>query len=129
MKLRPRTLFFMLAGAVACGVVLLTARRDAGTGSNADITRNVETPTTLPDPEHFIECSNVVVVSVSADASEAGLEVLKEGGNAVDASIATLFALVAAYPAAGNIGGGGFMVVHPGPGGEGPVVFDYRECA
>jgi gamma-glutamyltranspeptidase/glutathione hydrolase len=69
-----------------------------------------------------------MVVSVSAPASEVGRDVLKKGGNAVDAAVATAFALAVTYPAAGNVGGGGFMLVHPGGKGE-PVVFDYRETA
>jgi gamma-glutamyltranspeptidase/glutathione hydrolase len=69
-----------------------------------------------------------MVVSVSGAGSEAGLEILKKGGNAVDAAVATAFALAVTYPQAGNIGGGGFMVVHPG-GGAQPVVIDYRETA
>jgi gamma-glutamyltranspeptidase/glutathione hydrolase len=68
-----------------------------------------------------------VVVSVSAPASEAGLAVLKEGGSAVDAAVATAFALAVTHPAAGNIGGGGFMLVHPPKGA--PTVFEYRETA
>ena len=71
---------------------------------------------------------NGMVVSVSVQASDAGLQVLKSGGNAVDASVATAFALAVTFPAAGNIGGGGFMVVHPAPHGE-PIVFEYRETA
>src|SRR5438552_1858462 len=69
-----------------------------------------------------------MVVSVSAPASEAGVAILKQGGNAVDASVAVAFALAVTYPAAGNIGGGGFMVVHPGDGGD-PLVIEYRETA
>src|SRR5262245_59600478 len=68
---------------------------------------------------------NGIVVSVSAPASEVGLAVLKKGGNAVDAAVATAFALAVTHPAAGNIGGGGFMVVHPGAK-EKPVVIEYR---
>jgi gamma-glutamyltranspeptidase/glutathione hydrolase len=76
-----------------------------------------------------IECHNGVVVSVSGPASDAGLSILKQGGNAVDAAVATAFALVASYPPAGNLGGGGFMLVHPAFGKGDPVVFDYRETA
>ncbi|HEX4132829.1 MAG TPA: gamma-glutamyltransferase [Pirellulales bacterium] len=69
-----------------------------------------------------------LVVSVSAEASRAGAAVLGRGGNAVDAAIATAFALAVTYPAAGNIGGGGYMVVWPGDNRE-PAVFDFREQA
>jgi gamma-glutamyltranspeptidase/glutathione hydrolase len=69
-----------------------------------------------------------MVVSVSAPASEVGLAILKEGGNAVDAAVAVGFALAVTFPEAGNIGGGGFMLVYPGRGAE-PVVIDYRETA
>jgi gamma-glutamyltranspeptidase/glutathione hydrolase len=69
-----------------------------------------------------------MVVSVSAPASEVGLETLKRGGSAVDAAVATAFALAVTFPQAGNIGGGGFMVVHPG-GKVDPVVIEYREKA
>ena len=70
-----------------------------------------------------------VVVSVSQPGSDAGLRILKSGGNAVDAAIATAFALAVTHPAAGNIGGGGFMVVHPPQGKGEPTVFEYREMA
>src|SRR5688572_17188534 len=75
-----------------------------------------------------------VVVSVSPPASEIGRDVLKRGGTAVDAAVATAFALAVTWPEAGNIGGGGFMLVHPG-GRRGwrhleePVLIDYRETA
>ncbi len=76
-----------------------------------------------------IECSHGVVVSVSPPASNAGVLILKDGGNAVDAAVATAFALAVTYPVAGNIGGGGFMLVHPAAGQGEPEVFDYRETA
>ncbi|HEY8503920.1 MAG TPA: gamma-glutamyltransferase [Gemmataceae bacterium] len=69
-----------------------------------------------------------MVVCVSPPAAEAGLAVLKKGGTAVDAAVAVGFALAVTYPPAGNIGGGGFMIVHPGAGKE-PAFFDYREMA
>jgi gamma-glutamyltranspeptidase/glutathione hydrolase len=75
-----------------------------------------------------VEAEHGMVVSVSGASSEVGLEILKKGGNAVDAAVATAFVLAVTYPQAGNIGGGGFMVVHPGGGAE-PVVIDYREIA
>jgi gamma-glutamyltranspeptidase/glutathione hydrolase len=68
-----------------------------------------------------------IVVSASSIASEAGAEVLRSGGNAVDAAIATGFALAVTYPVAGNIGGGGFMVVRF-PDGR-VTAFDFREKA
>ncbi|MCX7699319.1 MAG: gamma-glutamyltransferase, partial [Gemmataceae bacterium] len=68
-----------------------------------------------------------MVVSVSAAATEVGVRILRRGGNAVDAAVATAFALAVTHPAAGNIGGGGFMLI--APPGEGPIVVDYRETA
>ncbi len=71
---------------------------------------------------------NGMVVSVSPEATRVGLETLQKGGNAVDAAIAVAFALAVTWPEAGNIGGGGFMMVHPGAG-ESPVCIEYRETA
>ena len=61
-------------------------------------------------------------------ASEAGLDMLKRGGNAIDAAVATGFALAVTLPRAGNIGGGGFMLVHLAESDE-QVFIDYREMA
>jgi gamma-glutamyltranspeptidase/glutathione hydrolase len=69
-----------------------------------------------------------MVVSVSPAATDVGVDILKKGGNAVDAAVAVGFAEAVTWPEAGNIGGGGFMVVYPGGTGK-PVVFDYRETA
>ncbi len=70
---------------------------------------------------------NGAVVSAHPLASQVGLEILKKGGNAVDAAIATQFALTVVYPSAGNLGGGGFFVARLA-GGE-LVSIDYREKA
>jgi gamma-glutamyltranspeptidase / glutathione hydrolase len=77
---------------------------------------------------HTATSKGGMVVSVSSPATDVGVEVLKRGGNAVDAAIAIGFAEAVTWPEAGNIGGGGFMLVYPG-GGKDPVVFDYRETA
>jgi gamma-glutamyltranspeptidase/glutathione hydrolase len=69
-----------------------------------------------------------MVVAVCPLAANEGLQALQRGGNAVDAAIATAFALAVTWPEAGNIGGGGFMLVHPGQGKQ-PLVVDYRETA
>ena len=70
---------------------------------------------------------NGMVSSASKLASEVGAETLKQGGNAVDAAVATAFALAVTWPSAGNIGGGGFLVYH-GDDGE-ATTFDFREKA
>jgi gamma-glutamyltranspeptidase/glutathione hydrolase len=68
-----------------------------------------------------------MVVSVHHLASDAGLDVLREGGNAVDAAVATGFALAVVHPAAGNLGGGGFMLLRTHDGHA--TFIDYREKA
>ncbi len=74
-----------------------------------------------------IEVKRGAVVSASPLASEVGVSILKQGGNAVDAAIATQFALAVTHPSAGNIGGGGFSVIHLKDGRN--ITIDYREMA
>ncbi|MEA3246460.1 MAG: gamma-glutamyltransferase [Gemmatimonadota bacterium] len=76
-------------------------------------------------PATFAE--HAMVVSVSRYASEAGVEILKAGGNAVDAAVATGFALAVTSPSNGNIGGGGFMTIRLADGRS--MTLDYREVA
>src|SRR5664279_6591402 len=79
---------------------------------------------TMVQPTH---APKAIVATVQGDASNAGVEVMKAGGNAVDAAVAVGFALTVTHPQAGNIGGGGFMLFRR-PDGE--VHFlDYREKA
>ena len=68
-----------------------------------------------------------MVVAQEARAAQIGVDILKKGGNAIDAAVAVGFALAVSYPRAGNIGGGGFMVVHLAGGNDTSI--DYRETA
>jgi gamma-glutamyltranspeptidase/glutathione hydrolase len=77
--------------------------------------------------EQPVRARHGMVVSVHHLASDAGLEVLKEGGNAVDAAVATGFALAVVHPAAGNLGGGGFLLLRTHDGRA--TFIDYREKA
>ena len=74
-----------------------------------------------------VEARNGMVTSAQELASRVGVQILKQGGNAVDAGVATGLALAVVFPQAGNIGGGGFMVIHTAAGKD--TVIDYRERA
>ena len=86
-----------------------------------------------PDP---VRAQHAMVVSIHHEATDAGVAILKSGGNAVDAAVAVGFALAVVYPQAGNIGGGGFMLIRPAhkhgskklADGK-PHFLDYREKA
>ena len=95
-------------------------------------------PFTTPLPvTPSVTAQHDMVVTIQHDATDAGLEMLRAGGNAVDAAVAVGFALAVVLPAAGNIGGGGFMLVRPATpralghtsdGGR-PHFLDFREKA
>src|SRR6201986_3848167 len=82
-----------------------------------------------------VRTKHAMVVSIHHLATDAGVSVLKEGGNAVDAAVATGFALAVVHPVAGNIGGGGFMLIHfaagpnAGTNANKNTFIDYRERA
>ncbi len=75
-----------------------------------------------------ITAEHGMVVAQERLAAQIGADILRKGGNAVDAAVATGFALAVTYPRAGNIGGGGFMVIHSAARNE-AVAIDYRETA
>ena len=89
--------------------------------------RGVYTPPAL-ETIHAVAAEHGMVVAQEKIAARIGADVLKRGGNAVDAAVATGFAMAVTYPRAGNIGGGGFMVVHSADHHE-DVAIDYRETA
>jgi len=80
----------------------------------------------LKQPEP-LSAENGMVVSTSSYASKVGADILNKGGNAVDAAVAVGFALAVTYPTAGNLGGGGFILIHLATGEN--VAIDYREKA
>ncbi|HWW99175.1 MAG TPA: gamma-glutamyltransferase, partial [Edaphobacter sp.] len=84
-------------------------------------------PQTVPVSEEPTSTKHAMVVSIQHNATDAGVEVLKQGGNAVDAAVAVGFALAVVYPFAGNLGGGGFMLIRNHNGKT--HFLDYREKA
>jgi gamma-glutamyltranspeptidase / glutathione hydrolase len=84
-------------------------------------------PETLRTETRGVIAENAMVVSARKEASQIGLDIIKKGGNAFDAMMATEMALAVCYPYAGNLGGGGFLVyrLHTGETGS----LDYREKA
>src|SRR5438445_9604217 len=74
-----------------------------------------------------VRAKHGIVASQNEIASRIGADAIKDGGTAIDAAVATAFALAVVHPAAGNIGGGGFIVYRPATGE--PVAYDFREVA
>src|SRR6201991_3706282 len=89
--------------------------------------RRFYTPPTA-DAVHGIAAEHGMVVAQEKLAARVGADILRQGGNAVDAAVATGFAMAVTYPRAGNIGGGGFMVIHLAERNE-DIAIDYRETA
>jgi gamma-glutamyltranspeptidase / glutathione hydrolase len=82
---------------------------------------------TIP-PAHGVLAQHGMVVAQEARAARIGVEILDRGGNAVDAAVAVGFAMAVTYPRAGNLGGGGFMMIHLAAGNRNTSI-DYRETA
>ena len=104
---------------VAIGLIVAPAlAQDSRPGFNTTIARDAARP---------VAATHGMVVAQERIAVEIGRDVLARGGNAVDAAVATGFAMAVTYPRAGNIGGGGFMLIHLASGED--VAIDYRETA
>jgi gamma-glutamyltranspeptidase/glutathione hydrolase len=104
-----------------CLVVLFAA------GALAQSNPRLETARTAIPQAQAVVARNGMVVAQEARAARIGVDILQRGGNAVDAAVAVGFAMAVTYPRAGNIGGGGFMVIHLASGDD--VAIDYRETA
>jgi gamma-glutamyltranspeptidase/glutathione hydrolase len=116
-KILPKQLFFLLLVAVVF---------------SCNSSQKTIPPVVAIDPYHYTItkktiAENGAVVSAHPLASKVGVEILKKGGNAVDAAIATQLALAVVYPNAGNLGGGGFMVARLS--NTELLALDYREMA
>ena len=104
--------------------------------NSAEVTKTIKGPYNMgsdgivryEDVFHPVVGKKGMVSSQNTIASEVGVEILKSGGNAIDASVAMGFALAVTLPRAGNLGGGGFMVLHSAQAGK-TITLDYREVA
>jgi gamma-glutamyltranspeptidase/glutathione hydrolase len=99
----------------------------SGATASAQEQRRLYTPPDI-STVRAVAAEHGMVVAQEKLAARIGADILRQGGNAVDAAVATGFALAVTYPRAGNIGGGGFMVIHSADRNE-DVAIDYRETA
>ena len=116
-----------LVPAALCGAVLLLSIHAVAQEGAQKVN-----PHLRPDPRPWLEAQPVrashgMVVTVHHLASDAGVEILRQGGNAVDAAVATGFALAVVHPIAGNLGGGGFLLLRTHDGHA--TFIDFREKA
>ena len=140
----------LLASSLALAIASLAACSSTPTPPPASLPAAVATSATAPVPAavqqtaaaraasaaydfdmdvfHPVVANNGMVATEQALASQVGLDILKSGGNAVDAAVGIGFALAVALPNAGNLGGGGFMVVYDAKSGK-STALDFREVA
>jgi gamma-glutamyltranspeptidase / glutathione hydrolase len=105
---------------------LIASRISASLAGLSLVTASVATQAQQSNVEP-VRAPHAMVTTVQRNATDAGVEILKEGGNAVDAAVAVGFALAVTYPFAGNLGGGGFMLIRDKHGKT--HFLDYREMA
>ena len=122
-----KALFLAFAASAA---FLLAAGGPVGASAAADSSKPAESAAIHEKMavHHPVFAAHGMVATSNALASQVGLDILKRGGNAVDAAVAVGFTMAVTYPRAGNIGGGGFMMIHDAAKNE-TVALDYREKA
>lgn len=136
MQLRATALASSLLIAVVSLAACSTTASNPGptTAAPAVVTQNASAQAAAAaydfdmDVFHPVEAKNGMVATEQELATQIGVDILKAGGNAVDAAVAVGFALAVALPNAGNIGGGGFMMVHDAKSGK-DIALDFREVA
>ena len=127
---RPPTVMRPILSTLLCLLVMAAGPIKADGNKPGALKPAAEQSAIIDYKERFLPvvARNGMVVGTEQLATEAGIRILKEGGNAVDAAVATGFALAVTYPRAGNLGGGRFMLIHLAEGDR-QVFIDYRETA
>src|SRR3982750_2780690 len=108
------------------GLAIVSGCSPSGAASGDAPAATAAAPQRALRPARVATADSAMIVSASPLATNAGLEVLRRGGNAVDAAVTVALTLAVTYPAAGNIGGGGFMVARINGRN---VALDFREAA
>lgn len=121
-----------MAPCIACLVSLATAANAASTGTPAIASGALGPDVPAPTREMLaharpVSAEHAMVVTAQQLATEVGVDILRRGGNAVDAAVAVGYALAVVHPCCGNIGGGGFMTIHLADGRN--LFLDFRERA
>ena len=120
MKINAANISILVGLMLSCSCLAVSADSSAGSSTNTFLDKNARF--------HPVISELGMVVSQEAIASQVGADILDAGGNAIDAAVATGFALAVTLPRAGNLGGGGFMMVYLAKENK-TIAIDYREMA
>ncbi|HKS42425.1 MAG TPA: gamma-glutamyltransferase, partial [Blastocatellia bacterium] len=114
----------LIASLTACNTAQTTSNSSPEAKPTSSVTAAPTAGTSANQP---VRARNGIVASTSPIASRVGAEIMQRGGNAIDAGVAVGLALAATWPSAGNLGGGGFMMIRRADGNT--EIIDYRERA